>query len=239
MLYACADCDFHFIDRLDVSEERDRPLTDSARSYIAMRENESAALHPARLELVCRFAGNASKVLDIGAGIGQFQLLAAERGLACRGIEPSRLRSRYALETFGLELSNQLVDSDYWQRNFHHHFDAVTLWDVIEHVNFPRETVAAALNLLRPGGVLLLDTPSRDVAPYRLSHWLGRLSGGRISLFLPGFYSAAPFGHKQIFRPGQMTGLLAELGLEIIHRAGGYGHPGKGNKIILAALKKT
>lgn len=234
-LYICAACDFHYLDCLDQVGDNDKVLSDTARSYIEAREGESATLHPARLELVSSLVDKGSKILDIGAGIGQFQLFATAAGFDCRGIEPSSLRRQYAAEKTGLELSARRVEEKYWQQNFSHYFDVITLWDVIEHVNFPRETLEAAIKLLKPNGVLFLDTPSRDVIAYKISLLLSRLSGRSISLFLPSYYSATPFGHKQIFTLDQLTALLNELGLRISHRAKSYTTPGRGDKIILAA----
>ena len=98
----------------------------------------------------------------------------------------------------------------------------VTLWDVIEHVNFPVETMEAVQRILRPGGMLFIDTPSREAASYRLSERLYRLTGGKISLYLNSFYSAAPFGHKQIFRPTQLAQLARKAGFDVVSMKYGY-----------------
>lgn len=239
-VYACRDCDFHYLDHLDIIAEKSKKLTESSRHYIEARAEESAALPPARLELTIHSTKpGARKLLDIGAGIGQFQQLATEQGFNCRGIEPSSLRRQYAQEKWGLELNSQLVDTNYWQVHYCRAFDIITCWDVIEHVNFPYETLQAAVTLLKPGGVLLLDTPLRTVPAYTVSTKISRLSGGRINLFLSSFYSTAPYGHKQIFTLVQMGTLLNQLGLEITYLSRGYEHQKKGNKIILAATKKA
>lgn len=179
-------------------------------------------------------------MLDIGAGLGQFQLLLNKLGFETYGIEPSVLRRQYALEEFSLQLSEELVDSCYWQEAYPEYFDVITLWDVIEHVNFPRETIASAVKLLKPGGYICLDTPSREVLSYRISQTVYRWSRGHISLFLTNFYSHAPYGHKQIFTFSQLADLVRELGLNIEYKALSYGNkPERGNKIILAARKES
>ena len=131
-----------------------------------------------------------------------------------------------------------MVDDPYWQLNFRNHFDLITLWDVIEHVNFPRETLQSAIKLLNPGGFLFLDTPSRDVLSYKLSQQLHRFSSGKISLFLPSFYSATRYGHKQIFTRQQITDLLESLGLQIVCSKHSYfNRRFQSDKIILAGQK--
>jgi 2-polyprenyl-3-methyl-5-hydroxy-6-metoxy-1,4-benzoquinol methylase len=237
-VYACRNCNFHFLDHLDKTDEKYKQLTESSRHYIETREKDNFALHPARLELVKRCADpDATKLLDIGAGIGQFQRLASQYGFNCRGIEPSSLRRQYAEEKWGLQLNKELVESNDWQIHYCRAFDVITLWDVIEHVNFPRETLEAAAKLLKPGGILLLDTPSRLVPAYKISQCVSRLGGGLINLFLSHFYSTAPYGHKQIFTPQQLINLLNVLGFRITILQKSYTTPKKGNKIILAAVK--
>ncbi len=39
-------------------------------------------------------------------------------------------------------------------------FDAVTMWNALEHVHQPRETVQAANRALRPGGILVVGVPN-------------------------------------------------------------------------------
>ncbi|MCD6187165.1 MAG: class I SAM-dependent methyltransferase [Desulfuromusa sp.] len=243
IIYSCQNCDFHFLNRLDARAEKgiNTPhLNSASRNYIESRIDESAHLHPQRLEFVQRYINLSNrKALDVGAGLGQFQLLLQADGAEALGIEPSAIRREYALEKFGINLHSKLVDNDYWQLNFPRNFDLITLWDVIEHVDFPRETLQSAIKLLKPGGFLFLDTPSRDVLSYKLSQQLYRLSSGKMSLFLPNFYSSAPFGHKQIFTLTQLSGLFQDLGLEIIYKAKSYSNnPERGNKIILAGKKR-
>ncbi len=218
-LYRCLSCDFHTLNVLD-----DEPLTsetlhldDRSRHYIESRLGESRHLHPERLKLVSgHLELSGIKALDIGAGLGQFQKLISAAGGQGMGIEPSSLRRQYAAEKFSVKLIEARAEDDYWQQSFREEFDLITLWDVIEHVNFPRETLEAAVRLLKPGGVLALETPSRDVMAYRLSLQACRLSRGTFGLYLPNFYSAAPYGHKQIFTRQQLVTLLNEAGLEIV-----------------------
>jgi SAM-dependent methyltransferase len=46
-------------------------------------------------------------------------------------------------------------------------FDAVTLSHSIEHVHEPDELLAAAFELLRPGGQLFVETPNLDAVAHR------------------------------------------------------------------------
>lgn len=240
-IYVCKSCDFHFIDQLDdlPAISTSMNLDDKSRHYIESRLPESKHLHLQRLKLIQKYITKKPiNSLDIGAGLGQFQLLLKKEGYNCHGIEPSKIRREYAAETFGIDLHSELVDTPFWQGGFPAYFDLITLWDVIEHVNFPRETLQNAVNVLKQGGLLCLETPRRNTIPYRISQTAYRLSGGKLSLFLPTFYSTAPFGHKQIFMPTQLTSLIESFGLQIIHHSNSYAKGlFAGDKIILIAQK--
>ncbi len=242
-LYCCPRCDLHFIDYLDPDppeQESEHSLSTVARQYIDQRQAEGSALHSARLALLVKHISlNQAQLLDLGAGIGQFQQL-VERQTSCKtyGIEPSSLRRQYALENFGLKLFSQHIDNPLWQSAYLEHFNAITLWDVIEHVNDPLKTLYYATRLLKPGGIIALDTPNRQVFPYRISETCYSLSKGRCPLFLEHFYAAIPFGHKQIFTTTQLINLAARLELDVISTLHSYTRTLFNNRKIILILQK-
>jgi 2-polyprenyl-6-hydroxyphenyl methylase/3-demethylubiquinone-9 3-methyltransferase len=192
-----------------------------------------------RLQLVLQHCNlDNTMTLDIGAGLGQFVRLIQQQGATSLGIEPSPLRRAYALEAYGLHLNPQLANDGYWQAGYPQAFDLITLWDVIEHVDDPRSTLAAAAALLRPGGLICLDTPDRDVFSYRLSQVVNRLSSGTLPMFFSHFYSPVRYGHKQIFTRRQITDLLRSCGFvpATIH-LDGQAERAFSRKIVLAARK--
>lgn len=239
-IYRCPHCDFHFLNQLDGSADaEDTGLSAAGRRYIESRVAEGKHLHPLRLQLVQQHCSIANAMtLDIGAGLGQFVQLVQQHGAMALGIEPSALRRAYALEASGLELSHRLAEDDYWQTGYPQAFDLITLWDVIEHVDDPCSTVAAATALLKPGGWLYLDTPDRDVFSYQLSRIVCQWTAGKLLLFLPHFYSCIRYGHKQIFTRSQITGLLRDCGLiPVTMHLSRQAKRAFSSKIVLAARK--
>jgi len=244
-VYRCPECDLHFIPYLDPPDDNSgapKQLNGAGRKYLEMRQNEGRHLPPRRLELLRQHTRlDHIRLLDIGAGIGQFQRLATRSfPLETFGIEPSSLRRQYALEQFGIPLVDKRVEDSWWQNSHLCSFDVITLWDVIEHVNDPVATLKHANKLLKPGGILALDTPDRRVFSYRLSETIYRLSGGRLSLFLDSFYAAIPYGHKQIFTRKQLTDLFEKIGLQIIADKSSYRKTRRqGERIILLGQKPS
>jgi len=67
---------------------------------------------------------------------------------------------------------------------------AVTLWDVIEHVNYPFEALQSAANVLKQGGFLLIDTPCRDSFYHQFGAFTYEITGGKLPTFLNAMYSS-------------------------------------------------
>jgi 2-polyprenyl-3-methyl-5-hydroxy-6-metoxy-1,4-benzoquinol methylase len=83
-------------------------------------------------------------------------------------------------------------------------FHAITMWEVLEHVPDPRETLEEAHRLLVPGGSLLLTTPNGDSWQARLwnTHWAG--------WDVP--------RHLQVFSWATLRRLLERTGFEIVRK---------------------
>jgi 2-polyprenyl-3-methyl-5-hydroxy-6-metoxy-1,4-benzoquinol methylase len=231
-VYGCSDCDFHFIDFLDDlsprGDENSEKIDQKSWDYIETRLTGNALRSARRLNLIGQHASVLQAAcLDIGAGAGDFAALLASEGATVCGVEPSHIRRKFAHRHFGLDLRGEPVEELCEKEDFAERFDMAILWDVIEHVNFPAETLAAAARTLKPGGLLFLDTPSRDALSYRLSESAYRLSAGKAPLFLGAFYSPHPFAHKQIFRPQQIARLARRCGFDVVSLQCGY-EPGGG-----------
>ena len=213
---------FHFIDYLDPLEEIS-PQIDSSQltaqelSYIETQLQANFNKFKNQADILARHLSlQDAKILDIGCGGGLFLSLLKQRGAQVTGIELSDSRAQYAKTTHGLNIDKHPIESDLWQGGYTQYFDAVTLWDVIEHVNYPRQTLLAAANVLKPGGLLLIDTPCRDSFYHQFGALTYRLTRGKYPTFLNAMYSSHLFGHKQIFSTSEMRKLFESIGLEVI-----------------------
>lgn len=213
---------FHFIDYLDPVEDLSpeinaSELTGEVAAYIETQLQANAKKFQNQANIVKQhlLLSNA-KVLDIGCGGGLFLSLLKAQGAEVSGIELSDSRAQYARLEHGLEIHKRPIESEFWQKGFANHFDAVTLWDVIEHVNFPLQTLQSAANVLKHGGLLLIDTPCRDSFYHRFGELTYKLTGGRFPTFLNTMYSSHLFGHKQIFSTTEMKRLFESVGFEVV-----------------------
>jgi len=109
------------------------------------RLRDLARLHPQR-----------GTLLDVGCAFGRFLLLAGKAGWQPLGVELSAPAAKIARES-GLEvIGGTLQTADLPDASV----DAVTLWEVIEHVRSPLDELGQIARILKPGGVIALSTPN-------------------------------------------------------------------------------
>lgn len=217
-VYECQSCGFHFLDALDgnAGEASVAELTTSDEDYIRNSLQSNSERFQWQMDVLKTFVPHpGASVLDVGAGGGLFLHLARGEGMHVMGSEPSSVRAQFALKEYGLTLNREVVNHPMYDKHVGT-FDAVTLWDVIEHVDDPRKLLKRCKELLKPGGVLLMDTPARDSLFYQSGEFSYTITGGRLPFLLKTMYSPARFGHKQIFRLSEMTGLLIQMGFDIL-----------------------
>ena len=110
----------------------------------------------ARLEDLSEGSG---ALLDVGCGVGHFLQAARRRGWAVRGLDISQAASRVAHQTYDIDVVVGTLETASFGAG---QFDAVTLWDAIEHIRRPIENLKAANRFLRPGGILAMKTPNES-----------------------------------------------------------------------------
>ena len=93
------------------------------------------------------------KLLDIGAGTGDFLVVAKNDGWQTTGIEPSEKAKAIALNK-GVNFTDNLSDLE------SHSFDMITMWHVLEHVPNLDEYIIELKRLVRPTGTIIIAVPN-------------------------------------------------------------------------------
>jgi 2-polyprenyl-3-methyl-5-hydroxy-6-metoxy-1,4-benzoquinol methylase len=107
----------------------------------------------ARLRNIKKFK-KGGNFLDIGCSFGGFLERAKRAGFLPYGVEVSGYSAKFC-ESKGISVFNgNFLDSNF-SENF---FDVITMVEVIEHLEKPKEVFEKLYSILKPGGLLLLQT---------------------------------------------------------------------------------
>jgi 2-polyprenyl-3-methyl-5-hydroxy-6-metoxy-1,4-benzoquinol methylase len=137
-------------------------------------------------------------LLDIGAGSGDFALLAKARGWQATALELN-LETADSLEREGVQVivkPLELSDLDPGS------FRLVTMWEVLEHLTDPRASLTKARELMTDDGALLVVVPNAGSLVTRILHEKSNTFGGH--------------SHLNHFNARSLTMLLEGAGLEIL-----------------------
>lgn len=149
------------------------------------------------LDEIARLRPKHGRLLDVGAATGTFVEAANRRGWDSSGIEISDYAAQKGREK-GLDIRTGVLENSGFKEET---FDAITMWDVVEHLPDPSHTVTSACALLKPNGVLALNTPNAGSLFARMlgTHW----------------HLIVPPEHLVYFNTANLSELLVGAGFEI------------------------
>ena len=201
---ACSSCGFRRRDPLPTAEEEDHLYLDE---YYLDRRLEADLDHQPqlmrdiiddRVKILTELNGAPGRLLDLGAGTGLFVEASRRAGWNSMGVETSAAAVRIA----GTITRAPVVMGRIEDLSLDGSLDAVTLWDVLEHVHDPRATLGAIGRHLRPDGLVGISLPN-------VGGLKARVQGNRWR------YYQRSFGHLSHFSPRTMAKLLAQAGYKI------------------------
>jgi 2-polyprenyl-3-methyl-5-hydroxy-6-metoxy-1,4-benzoquinol methylase len=158
-----------------------------------------------KLEWVARDLPAGARLLDAGCNFGHFLKVAGERYEAA-GFDISPAAVRWGREHFGVHAVAASIDDFAPPPS---PYDAITSWDVIEHLEDPVAALQRFCGMLRPGGYLFLSTPDAG-------SFVARLLGRR-------WHYLDPVQHITVFSSHNLRNTLARCGFEVV-RTRSLGH---------------
>jgi len=201
------------------------------------------------VELIKKY-GNGTHLLDVGCGEGFFLFNAAKAGYITRGIELAQDAAAYAKREFGIDVEAKPFEESRFPEN---HFDVITLWQVLEHVPYPRVILEEVYRILKPGGLLAMSTPDIGAVLARIlgrGWWnIRRLHINQFNaktlmdiLNRTGFKNVSSTGYKEYISLSMLVIPLLRY-LKVYRRVKALFHPGSAsgkimNKLTLAYPSK-
>ena len=137
------------------------------------------------------------KLLDVGCATGGF-LLTASNDFDAEGVELNADMAAIARRR-GLRVTTGRLEEAFSDEN---RFDVITMLQVIEHVIEPVALLREAARLLRPGGIIYLNTPNVDSASF--------------SLFRERHMHVSSFGHVSLLTKRSMLLICERSGLSLL-----------------------
>lgn len=164
LVTCCAGCGLSYVDPLPSREELTRFYANRYRlEYKQASRPRLKHVHRAgkvalsRLRVAALLAKPAARVLDCGAGGGEFSYLMSSRGYRVTGIEPNDGYREFARGEYGVDLRPGALDDVEFGDN---EFDLITIFHVLEHIPDPSAALARLAGWLRPGGHLYVEVPN-------------------------------------------------------------------------------
>lgn len=106
-----------------------------------------------KLKLINSNQPHKGKLLDIGAGTGDFLFVAKKDGWQTVGVEPSE-KAQFIAKGKGVSF----VDTTNILEN--NSFDVITMWHVLEHIPDLEKQIIELKRLLKPSGTLIIAVPN-------------------------------------------------------------------------------
>lgn len=156
------------------------------------------------LKVLTKYSLPPEKVMDLGCSHGSFVALLHQVGFDASGVEMSPWVVDFGQKNFASQISLGPVETLGLTDGG---FDAIVLMDVLEHLPDPSATMAHCLSLLKPAGLLLIQTPQFKEGMKHES--LVESKDAFLSLLLP-------IEHLFLFSKNSVKELFHRLGAEYI-----------------------
>lgn len=219
----CAECDLVFLSEVTRSEELEQMYSED---YFLEREDyffkdgvldasgvEKVHIKDFRegLDWIESYKKPPGKLLDLGCAMGSFLSIAQKRGWECYGVEISDYAAGIARDKLDIQIFNGMIRDAGYPNDF---FDVITLWDIIEHLPDPLETLTEVHRVLKASGILIVNTPNEDSLIRKVSRFLYRGSAGMIKSPINRLYHCY---HIHYFNTLTLSRLLNKIGLQVIN----------------------
>ncbi len=156
--------------------------------------------------------GGRRTLLDIGCAYGPFLAAASEAGWTAFGTDISDDAVGYVQNRLHFPaVRADFPEIDTASEFGVNHFDAVTMWYVIEHFSSLDAVLRKVNSLLRKGGIFAFSTPSAEGISCRSDR--------------DAFFAGSPADHYSVWEPSAVAGILGRYGFSVVRKVSTGHHP--------------
>lgn len=166
-----------------------------------------AALYKQGLQAIAHHTSS-GHILDIGCSTGIFLDIARESGWQCHGLELNHEEAQVA-RAKGHAIQKNPLD----QATFDQPLDAITLWDVFEHIKDGFSLLAECRKRLSPAGIVFIQSPSRDALAAQILQSRCNMFDGLEHVNLYGMKSMQMLSEKAGFDIISFQTVISEIGV--------------------------
>jgi SAM-dependent methyltransferase len=209
----CLDCSFIYCNPSIVGAEiLETAHYSRTASYLTSSHREIIKPFIRGLEIIEKHS-KGKKLLDVGAGKGEFLSITREKGFQVQGFEPSKEFCEFGYQEFGVEIHCGDLTTFTSENSVKQKFDVISLFHVLEHVKNPKTLLLELRPMLSKDGICYIEVPNADASLLKVVDKIYRLIGrswsSRLSPLHPPFHSIG-FTKKSIIR------LLKNSGFDVI-----------------------
>jgi 2-polyprenyl-3-methyl-5-hydroxy-6-metoxy-1,4-benzoquinol methylase len=168
------------------------------------RINEEIEKYSERYNIIERYV-KTGRVLSIGCGLGFDLEVASKRGWDTNGVEISDFAPEYAKNRSGITVMNERLELLELPES---HFDLITFWDSLEHMENPVGVLGKTKPWLKKEGLLVLRMPNIDGLFPRI--------GRRLASIIGEWRHPEPPLHLYEFGNRSITYLLQRSGFRVV-----------------------
>ena len=137
--------------------------------YFAERDSETEHTDRRVREYIdFNIRGKSGRILDVGCGKAWVAELFCPRDYSVVSMDISIENTSEAIKKYPFKNHSAIVGDVYSLPFRNNSFDYIIASEVIEHVYSPDALVSNLINILKPGGVLIITTPYREKIQYSL-----------------------------------------------------------------------
>jgi len=207
-IYECKTCGLKAqFPRVEQSMLYEADYYQGKAEYTYIDERETERFHKyvwdARLRNIQKFIPTGT-FLDVGSSFGGFLRAAQKKGYKVQGVEISSYASLFAKDSGIPTVNCSLLETKFAPDSF----DVITLIEVIEHLENPKLVFQELTRILKPGGLLLLQTANFE-------GWQAKDAGPSYHYYMPGhlfYYSNSVL--KKILTPLGFDRFICYFGVD-------------------------